>query len=391
MSARRGGCGKAFDIAGEVSHEGPGDPTPIPTNMHRPQIPIGQPWFLWSFPQAGNDVRDELYNGEGFVRPAIVERRVFEPLALPELQPEPEGFPVYARHRPGELALEGDHPSPGHDRLRPERGEVGEEHEVGGSPWGHAAEVVVEVQVSRGVQGGHLYCLYRRYTPPHGEPEETVEVAALRDGVRRRPVGGEEYAAGIYALLRNGSQELGKIRPQRAVPEGRPEAEPDAFYDLIGGDGLVAGPQAGGGEGGQLRAAGARSVSVGDEPPAVGLGDGRPKRGLLALQKAGPGGCLADPHNQRMVENLAKPLFAEVVLVTLRDRGCRLRACIPENAQREPGASVHDGPATLSAAERGEDQVVGDEGGSAAGQDGLGQARGVVEQVGVGVWFDPPW
>jgi hypothetical protein len=92
-----------------------------------------------------------------------------------------------------------------------------------------------------------------------------------------------------------------------------------------------------------------------------------------------------------MVENLAKPLFAEVVLVALRDRGRRLRACIPENAQREPGASVHDGPAPLSAAERGEDQVVGDDGGSAAGQDGLGQARGVVEQVGVGVWFDPPW
>src|SRR5829696_266486 len=147
MSARSGCCGEAFEVAGEVAHEGPGDPTPIPTNVRRPQIPIGQPEFLGSFRQAGNDVRDELYDGKRLVRPVIEERSVLEPLPLPELQPEPEWLPVHARHRPGELALTGDHPSPGNDRLRPERGEVGKEHEVGEATWGYAAEMVVEVQV----------------------------------------------------------------------------------------------------------------------------------------------------------------------------------------------------------------------------------------------------
>src|SRR5687768_1548334 len=157
--------------------------------------------------------------------------------------------------------------------------------------------MVVEVQVGRGVQGGHLYSLYRRYARFDGEPEVIVEVAELSYGVRRRRVGGEEYAAGIYALLCDDPQELGKIRPQRAVPEGRPEAEPDTLEGLIGGGGLVAGSQTGGGEGGQLRAARARRVPVGDEPPVVSLGDGRPQSGLLAPQETCPGRCLADPHS----------------------------------------------------------------------------------------------
>src|SRR5918994_1138198 len=120
--------------------------------------------------------------------------------------------------------------------------------------------MVVEVQVGRGVQGGHLDGLSRRNARFDGETEETVEVAALRNGVRRRPVGGEEDAAGIYALLRDDPQELGKIRPQRAVPEGCPETEPDALEGLISGGGLVAGSQTGGGEGGQLRSTRARGV-----------------------------------------------------------------------------------------------------------------------------------
>ena len=55
------------------------------------------------------------------------------------------------------------------------------------------------------------------------------------------------------------------------------QAEPDALYSLIGGGGLVAGSQAGGCEGVQLRAAGASGVPVGDEPPTVGFGNSRPQ------------------------------------------------------------------------------------------------------------------
>ena len=111
----------------------------------------------------------------------------------------------------------------------------------------------------------------------------------------------------------------------------------------------MAGSRAGGCEGVQLRAAGASGVPVGDEPPTVGFGNSRPG-GLLAPQGTCPGGRLADPHSQRVVENLAKPLVVEVVLVALRDRGRRLRACVPQDTQWEPGASIHDGPAALSAA-----------------------------------------
>src|SRR5688572_22435450 len=100
MSARSGGCGEAFEVAGEVAHEGPGDPAPIPANMRRPQIPIGQLPLTWGLLQAGDDVRDEPNNGERLVRAAIEERSVFEEPALPELQPEPEELPVYARFRP---------------------------------------------------------------------------------------------------------------------------------------------------------------------------------------------------------------------------------------------------------------------------------------------------
>ena len=64
------------------------------------RYPSGNSPSRWGLLQAGNDVRDEPNNGECLVRAAIEERSVFEPLALPELQPEPEELPVHARHRP---------------------------------------------------------------------------------------------------------------------------------------------------------------------------------------------------------------------------------------------------------------------------------------------------
>jgi hypothetical protein len=90
--------------------------------------------------------------------------------------------------------------------LWPERGEVFEEHEVGEAAWGYAAEVVIQVEVGCGVEGRHLDGLYRRDASFHGQPEETVEVAVFRYGVRHGSVGGEEDPARADVFLRDHAQ-----------------------------------------------------------------------------------------------------------------------------------------------------------------------------------------
>jgi hypothetical protein len=56
----------------------------------------------------------------------------------------------------------------------------------------------------------------------------------------------------------------------------------------------VAGPQPRGDEGSQLIVPRARRVPIGYEPPTIGLNDRRSEGGLFVLEKASPGGRLAD-------------------------------------------------------------------------------------------------
>jgi hypothetical protein len=77
MPARRGCSGEAFETVGEVAHEGAGDPTPVPGNVRRTQIPVWQPALWWGLLEAGDDVRDELYDGELLALSCTVERGSF--------------------------------------------------------------------------------------------------------------------------------------------------------------------------------------------------------------------------------------------------------------------------------------------------------------------------
>src|SRR5215210_857975 len=169
-------------------------------------MPFGQLVLRRGLSQAGDDVGDEFYYWEIFVRECVVKGGIFDPRALPELQLEPERFPIYAGRRLDQLTLAGGHLPPGDDQPRTERGEIFEKHEICQAAWGDTAEVVVQLEVGRGVDGRHLNSFDWWHARFHRQPEETVEVALSRDRVGRRTVGGKEDTTGFDLLLRDDAE-----------------------------------------------------------------------------------------------------------------------------------------------------------------------------------------
>src|SRR3954447_8021074 len=121
----------------------------------------------------------------------------------------------------------------------------------------------------------------------------------------------------------------------------------------------------------------------------MSLDDRRSQRSLFVLEKASPGGRLADAYHQGVIQYLFQPFVVEEVFRAGVDGRSWFRTGIPEEARRESGGFVHDGAAGLGSSEQGEDQVVGDHSSGATGEDRLSEALGSVVQVGVGVRFDP--
>src|SRR5918998_223285 len=164
--------------------------------------------------------------------------------------------------------------------------------------------MIVQVEVGRSINGRHLDGSNRWHTRLDGQPKQAVEIAVLRDRARLRSVRGDDEPACVDALLGYDPEELRQVRPEGAVSQRRPQAEPQAFEGFISGDSLVAGPETGGDEGRQLAVPRAGCVPVCYEPPEVGFDDRHSEWGLFALEKAGPGGRLADTRCQGVVQDL---------------------------------------------------------------------------------------
>ena len=215
---------------------------------------------------------------------------------------QPQGGPIQGGRFLQQAPLPGHGPAVDPDLHGHRVVGAGQHVDVGQPAGGDGAQVAVQAQVHRRVDGGHPVGRLGRKPPGHGHPQGQVEEAFL-DHVRRRAVGGQgqPVAVSLGEGLPGRGHQLGQVGAQGAVAEDGEQAEPHPLQDLLRPDALVAVADPGGGQGGQGARRGARCVAVHRQAPGEAGGQHGRQR-LPPAQGTGPAGPLEDLHDPGVME-----------------------------------------------------------------------------------------
>ena len=282
----------------------------------------------------------------------------------------------------------GRHAPSGDDRLRAERGEIGEKQEVRPAAYAYTSHLAVDPEQRGRVYGYHLQRLHRRNAVVDRDTEHAVHEPVLLDELGSRAVGRHDEAVCAYPVLGDRAKELRQVRAQGAVAQHRPDPQPQTVEDLFPRYGLVVGVYAGSGHRLQARLRGAAGVAVYDLAEGLRRADAGDQGGISGRQR-GPARDLGRPEHVVTPQEGLDLVQPEYRFLAGKPR-LRGETRHPKVQEREVPQVAGHLREPVRAHLHEEEEIVGDDGGGTERQDAFDEADRVVENPRVKVRFYVP-